>query len=583
MKKEKVLILGNDNRSFLTVIRSLGRRGLEVHIAWCDPEVAALHSRYVTKIHEITGYDPVNNDWKEDFVTILKKEKFSLVIPCNDQSIIPLQCHRQELEGLSQIYLLDDDVFETTYNKQAMFEMAGNLGIPVPDGALITAQDDLDPIILKFGFPLVLKPFSSFSLNNLTKRQEIRKAFSLGELRSLLSFMTRNGPLLVQKNFAGIGAGIELLADRGEILTVFQHLRVHEPVHGGGGPYRKSCELDPELYQAAEKLIAALRYTGVAMLEFKINPETGKWVFIEINARFWGSLPLAVASGMDFPWYLYELIVHGRRDFNTHYKKGLYCRNLVMDIEWFRNNLREDRSDPYLHTLPVRKVALEFLNILTFRERSDTFVWDDPRPGIVDLFSWVQDKWKAFKGKVFILLHSLRIVKAHHRRKAIRRLCRNPKILFVCTGNICRSPYASSLAWAELGSSFLVSSQGLLAVPGRNCPPLAVKTANQAGIDLAGHSAAPLSQEEIDRTGAVFVFDLGNYEGMIGSFKNIKTKLFYLGAFLPQGSVVIADPDGGDAETFAQTYQTIAQAVANLKKGLEIKCGRLMVNRSSLL
>ena len=42
-----------------------------------------------------------------------------------------------------------------------------------------------------------------------------------------------------------------------------------------------------------------LNYSGVAMIEYKLNPETGDWVFIEINARFWGSLPLAVAAGAD--------------------------------------------------------------------------------------------------------------------------------------------------------------------------------------------------------------------------------------------------------------------------------------------
>jgi predicted ATP-grasp superfamily ATP-dependent carboligase len=43
----KALVLGNDTRSFLSVIRSLGRAGVEVHIAWHDPDVPAARSRYV--------------------------------------------------------------------------------------------------------------------------------------------------------------------------------------------------------------------------------------------------------------------------------------------------------------------------------------------------------------------------------------------------------------------------------------------------------------------------------------------------------------------------------------------------------
>ena len=48
-------------------------------------------------------------------------------------------------------------------------------------------------------------------------------------------------------------------------------------------------------------------YTGVAMLEFRKNFDKNESVLIEINGRFWGSLPLAVAAGADFPYYLYQL------------------------------------------------------------------------------------------------------------------------------------------------------------------------------------------------------------------------------------------------------------------------------------
>ena len=60
----------------------------------------------------------------------------------------------------------------------------------------------------------------------------------------------------------------------------------------------------------------ALRYTGVAMVEFKVNAKTGEFVLIEINGRFWGSLPLAVAAGANFPLWLYQMWVENREDFS---------------------------------------------------------------------------------------------------------------------------------------------------------------------------------------------------------------------------------------------------------------------------
>src|SRR5581483_2233614 len=120
------------------------------------------------------------------------------------------------------------------------------------------------------------------------------------------------------------------------------HERVHEPLMGGGSSYRRSVAPDPELVAATERMLRALDYTGVAMVEFKKDKRTGAWIFIEINGRFWGSLPLAVACGADFPFWLAELLVGGRREFPKRYDLGVTCRNTTLDLEWLRDNLRAD-------------------------------------------------------------------------------------------------------------------------------------------------------------------------------------------------------------------------------------------------
>src|SRR5436309_4883105 len=110
--------------------------------------------------------------------------------------------------------------------------------------------------------------------------------------------------------------------------------------------------------------MAALRYTGVAMVEFKIDLPTGRWILVEINGRFWGSLPLAIAAGADFPYWLYQMMVEGRRDFPREYAIGIYARNTSQDLEWLRDDLFADRGDPTLATRPLVQVAKEALNLV---------------------------------------------------------------------------------------------------------------------------------------------------------------------------------------------------------------------------
>jgi protein-tyrosine-phosphatase/predicted ATP-grasp superfamily ATP-dependent carboligase len=571
MPSGKVLVLGNDTRSFLSVIRSLGRRGLRVHVAWCDPEGPACRSRFVRKVHQIPAYSPSDVSWKTMLGKILSEESFDLVLPCDDPSIIPLQTHRGELASLARIYLLEDEVFRVAYNKQESAALARRLGVPVPAEVELRGIESLEAALELTGLPAVLKPLSSFVDEDLINRRDVEKAFTRAAAESIASRMLTRGPILVQENVVGQGTGVEVIADKGEILSAFQHLRLHEPLHGGAATYRKSVDLDPQMYAATERILGALGYSGVAMLEFKRNPATGRWVFLEINGRFWGSLPLALAAGIDFPWYLYQLMVSRARSFNRSYRTGVYCRDLTGDIDWFRSNMAADRSSPYLHTVPVATVIAELGNILSLREYSDTFTVDDPYPGFVDLAGFVHRKWKGLRRHLAINSASWRLPRSMARKAILDALSRRREILYVCTGNICRSPFASYLTRSIAGPGFAVESRGILFQDGRQCPANAVAAARAQGIDMTIHKAEQVDAAALRDASVVFVFDDCAYEHLRETYPCSAGKVFYLGVFLDVGPVIIDDPFGGGADVFEVTYQSIQAAVKNLMRHLEVR------------
>jgi predicted ATP-grasp superfamily ATP-dependent carboligase len=381
----KVLVLGSDTRGFLAVVRSLGRYGLRVHVAWCPPESPALRSRYIARVHTLPPYDGRDTRWLDTLIHLLRRERFDLVIPCDDPTLLPLQLHRAALEPHGPIYLLSDDAFDVTASKVRTSALARELGIPVPRGVVVDRVEAAEHVRSQFQLPVVLKPHRSYGVDDLSRKRLVRTAASDEELRPLLEALLRHGPVQVQEHVCGVGVGVELLAHAGNVLVAFQHLRVHEPPAGGGSSYRKSVALDQELLGAAGALVGALGYTGVAMVEFKVDAGTGRWVLIEINGRFWGSLPLAVAAGADFPRYLYQLLVEGRREFPRVYRVGLYARNWLKDAAWLRANFAASRSDPCLATVPPWRIAGELAHVLTLRERSDTLVLDDPAPAFAEI------------------------------------------------------------------------------------------------------------------------------------------------------------------------------------------------------
>ncbi len=133
--------------------------------------------------------------------------------------------------------------------------------------------------------------------------------------------------------------------------------------------YRRSVALDAGMYQAAAQLAKTLRYSGLAMIEFKQNPRTRDWKLLEINARVWGSLPLSIAAGLDFPRYLYEMLILNRTNFPRRYRVNFYCRHWTSDLEWLRANAAADRKDSTLLIRSHASIAAEVFHILSLREQ----------------------------------------------------------------------------------------------------------------------------------------------------------------------------------------------------------------------
>jgi predicted ATP-grasp superfamily ATP-dependent carboligase len=381
---KKALVLSSVSRTVLAVIRSLGRGGVEVHSAWSRPNCISLRSRYVHATHDLPPYSETDLGWKTALGDLMRRERFDLVVPCTDIDTLALHRHRADLEPCGRIYTPNEEAVAVLFDKHRTNALARDAGVRLPRELIVSDIDSGREAWRQFGAPLVLKPSRTF--DHAAQGLAVRKVRSETELMRVLPKFLAYGPVAAQQNFIGHGAGIELLLDRGEPLLAFQHVRVHEPLEGGQSAYRKSVALSPDLLDAALRILRPVRYTGIAMVEFKVNPSTGDWIFVEVNARFWGSLPLSIAAGADFPLALFEFLVSGRRDFPQHYRTGIFARNLPLDLDWQIANLHADRHDPTLATKSLPAVAGETIaNVLTLRERWDSLTLDDPAPGIAEI------------------------------------------------------------------------------------------------------------------------------------------------------------------------------------------------------
>ena len=385
----RVLVTDAARGSAIAIIQSLGRRGIGVVAADADPRAPGLKSRYADAA---VVYPSPKDDPEAMVRTLLRaatEHAVDLIVPATDDVILPLTRARERFNGVCALALADPAALATASDKLATLELARRLDIPTPRTALVTTIDEAVREADGIGWPVVLKPRAS---RNYENGGVARFTVEYAERRETLVEQMRRFEgrcaVLLQQYYAGEGHGIEVLADRGRPLAAFQHRRLREvPITGGASSFRESVALDPDLLRHSLRLLEDLDWTGLAMVEFKVGREGP--LLMEVNGRIWGSLPLAVKSGMDFPARLAELYLdgppNGRARLDTGYRVGVRSRNLDLEILWIIAAARRRRAYPFLPAPDRREAARVALRLLTPRDGYDILALDDPRPGLAEL------------------------------------------------------------------------------------------------------------------------------------------------------------------------------------------------------
>lgn len=383
-KRERVLVVGDDMRIFLAVVRSLGRAGKEVQAAPFDWHAPALTSKYIAKVHRLPRYSDAPGDWLAGMLKVLDEQRIDLVVPCCDRAILPLHAHRDALAA-HRIAIPNAEAMDLLFDKQRTKALACGLGIPVSAGAQLEVGDTAASLAERFGLPLVIKPRRSYWLDRLDSWGKVIIAEDVEEIEGALLSVDDRPRYLAEAFFeGGVGIGVSVLADEGTILQSFQHRRMREG-WGGASSYRISEPVQPGLLDACRKICASTRLTGVCMFEFRWNPADSSWVLLETNARFWGSLPLPLSIGVNFPLRLFELLVHGQRRPPVGYRSGVRSRNIILDGFNLLGSLRRLPPGGIARwLLGVGDFLLQPVRWVTGREHSDSFVTDDFAPGFAE-------------------------------------------------------------------------------------------------------------------------------------------------------------------------------------------------------
>jgi protein-tyrosine-phosphatase len=141
-----------------------------------------------------------------------------------------------------------------------------------------------------------------------------------------------------------------------------------------------------------------------------------------------------------------------------------------------------------------------------------------------------------------------------------------PLVLFVCQGNICRSPFAAAMLRARLGDNDAISvgSAGMMPQPDRPTPTFGLQAAAAFGIDLTAHRSVWLTREAAEAAALLVVFDETNRAAVFDRYPDLTVPVIRLDELGQPGE--IADPVDGGPEEFQHCYQRIADGVTDLAR-----------------
>ncbi len=387
-----VLITNAEYTVCLAIMKSLGRKDIDVTVSTHinKPTPLSFYSKYYKNKVFYPSIENGENEFIQKIISIVKNNNYDVLLPLRESVILPISKHRNKFAPYVKIPIAEHEVLEKADDKAQTLKIAEDNDIPIPKTYFIEKTSDIDKIKNEIIFPVIIKPYKGESAKGVTY------AYSEKELKDkYMKVREEFGPSMIQEYVSGTRYTVAALFNEdSKPRRVCVHKGIREnPITGGPQIFAETVE-NPEVLNHALKLLKAMNYYGMAEVEFIADERDKKIKLMEINPRFYDSIWVPIASGVDFPYLLYKMAMDGDIKPSFDYKTGIKCRYLLGDMRHLISVMKGVKTPKYklgrLQTL---------LNFLKFHEDDAHYVFslDDPKPAIMDFIQILSKKLRNNK------------------------------------------------------------------------------------------------------------------------------------------------------------------------------------------
>lgn len=370
------LVIGG-NLNGLSIARSLGRQGVPVWVATPPNIKLASCSRYTQR----TLPWPNGTDESRAAYLLELAERHQLdrwvLFPTSDESAALLSRFHSSLCRRFRVSTPAWDVLRWAYDKRLTYQLAAQQQVDCPSTFYPANEAELRSIVIDF--PVILKPATHAVVSRFTAD----KAWPAANREELLVHYRQARELippdqiLIQERIPGGGESqfsyAALCRDGEPIVSLTARRARQYPIDFGySSSFVETLDV-PEIVAPSRRLLSAIRYTGLAEVEYKRDARNGRYKLLDINPRLWTWATLGARAGADFPFLLWQMMVG----------KTVRKRTARMGARWVRMSTDIPAA---IHEMIRGRLSLgSYLYSLRRPIEFALMAADDPLPGLMDL------------------------------------------------------------------------------------------------------------------------------------------------------------------------------------------------------